>query len=289
VCLTRAVEGLATALRARDVSALRARGAGALRARGVSAFAVQVLVRDFVFDAPPHVSRAEPLHVRHWSWRQVLVSFDAPPARCLVAASLLRQREPRGQFRRRTRSPAAPFVASITSPPILRHMPAKKRPTAKDAATPATASPTTPGDTASESTTPTSRRRSSAASAAAADETKPAAKKGATKRTADAAKVTKVGAKTPATAKSAPAKSKRASATPDAELAAAAAPAVTTNVATAARPTPAVATDKAVPRLVVTEASIRQQAYFLSLRRNASGDPVADWLEAERLLRAQAD
>ncbi|MEP7382978.1 MAG: DUF2934 domain-containing protein [Gemmatimonadota bacterium] len=40
-------------------------------------------------------------------------------------------------------------------------------------------------------------------------------------------------------------------------------------------------------RLTITEATIRQHAYFLSLQRKASGDPVGDWLEAERDLRAR--
>lgn len=36
---------------------------------------------------------------------------------------------------------------------------------------------------------------------------------------------------------------------------------------------------------VVTEDMIRQRAFYLSLERGRPGDPVADWLEAERSLR----
>jgi hypothetical protein len=38
---------------------------------------------------------------------------------------------------------------------------------------------------------------------------------------------------------------------------------------------------------IVTEDEIRQRAFYLSLQRHGSHDPIADWLEAERSLRSQ--
>ena len=52
---------------------------------------------------------------------------------------------------------------------------------------------------------------------------------------------------------------------------------------------PAAQRDTAVTRPRPTDDEIRQYAYFLSLRRNGRGDPIADWMEAERALRARTD
>jgi hypothetical protein len=41
-------------------------------------------------------------------------------------------------------------------------------------------------------------------------------------------------------------------------------------------------------RRAVTEEEVRQQAFYLSLRRTGPRDPMADWLEAERSLRGQS-
>jgi hypothetical protein len=51
---------------------------------------------------------------------------------------------------------------------------------------------------------------------------------------------------------------------------------------------PVVAETKAAPeRVAITEDDIRRHAFYLSQRRKGPGDPVADWLEAERSLRNQ--
>lgn len=54
-------------------------------------------------------------------------------------------------------------------------------------------------------------------------------------------------------------------------------------------PAPAVLAPVAVQLPRPTDDEIRQHAYFLSLRRNGRGDPIADWMEAERALRAATD
>ena len=38
------------------------------------------------------------------------------------------------------------------------------------------------------------------------------------------------------------------------------------------------------PVVPYTEAQIRERAYFIHLERRGSGDPVSDWLQAEREL-----
>lgn len=46
-------------------------------------------------------------------------------------------------------------------------------------------------------------------------------------------------------------------------------------------------TAAAPKRVAITEDDIRRHAFYLSQRRAGPGDPVADWLEAERSLRNQ--
>ncbi len=63
---------------------------------------------------------------------------------------------------------------------------------------------------------------------------------------------------------------------------------VTVDGAQGPAPSPTDALAASVPRrLTIPAATIRQHAYFLSLQRRGSGDPVADWLDAERDLRAR--
>lgn len=149
-------------------------------------------------------------------------------------------------------------------------MPAKKRPAAADSA----AIPTVPA--ASPVVTPDAQAPASPA---------PAPKKPAAKRVAKAG-----GAATPEappTPRRAPSKARRSTPpviadppTPDAtELRVAA----DVTSATTAPP------DAAAPRSRPTEDEIRQYAYFLSLRRHGRGDPIADWMEAERALLARTE
>lgn len=67
---------------------------------------------------------------------------------------------------------------------------------------------------------------------------------------------------------------KRAKAAPVTEAAVIAVPVVTETAATP-------------ERVAITEDDIRRHAFYLSQRRRGPGDPVADWLEAERSLRSQ--
>lgn len=173
-------------------------------------------------------------------------------------------------------------------------MPAKKRSTAKDAANP-TASPTpaTPIDGASNAPAPTARRRAAPAEPSDVSSSGQPVKKAAAKSTAAAPKKAKT-ASAKATTGTAKAKASADQPTVPVRADAAAEPvaAATPTAESPARVSRAASNgmaEKPVQRPVVTEASIRQHAYFLSLRRNGSGDPVADWLEAERTLRAQSE
>ena len=68
----------------------------------------------------------------------------------------------------------------------------------------------------------------------------------------------------------------------------AAAPTVMANDSTDLADVPnAVVVAPSPARRTVTEEEIRQRAFFLSLQRRGSHDPIADWLEAERSLRSQ--
>ncbi|MBC7894613.1 MAG: DUF2934 domain-containing protein [Cytophagaceae bacterium] len=93
--------------------------------------------------------------------------------------------------------------------------------------------------------------------------------------------------------------SRKAAAEPAAKAAAAKPPAKRTVTATNnAKPTPVteaaviavpvVTESSAAPeRVAITEDDVRRHAFYLSQRRKGPGDPVADWLEAERSLRNQ--
>jgi hypothetical protein len=88
---------------------------------------------------------------------------------------------------------------------------------------------------------------------------------------AAAAPAAKAAAATPAAKRPA---AKRTKAAPVTEAAVIAVPVVTE---TAAAP----------ERVAISDDDIRRHAFYLSQRRKGPGDPVADWLEAERSLRNQ--
>jgi len=154
-------------------------------------------------------------------------------------------------------------------------MPAKKRPAAADSAAAVPAVSSTPAPDAGSS----SGLEVRAASPASPASKKPAGKRGAkpvAKPAAEAAVPPKRGA----------AKSKRIAPAAPADVVTDASEA---HAAAVVADSPAAQRDTAVTRPRPTDDEIRQYAYFLSLRRNGRGDPIADWMEAERALRARTD
>ncbi len=173
---------------------------------------------------------------------------------------------------------------------LLTHsipMPAKKRSSATDPVI-TSASPDAASGSLGSVPTPTKsvRKRTTTTEAAAVDKM-PAVKKASTRTVKSALESDAVAPKGASTRRAKSVKGAKASAAEVVEETVVVSESILVieDLAIAAAKPVTEARETVATARVVTDDMIRQRAFYLSLERGRPGDPVADWLEAERSLR----